>query len=145
VTMIKPNRRETEQATGLTLRESADALTAGLKLCEQLDAKMALVTLDRDGMLLVEASGYGEFFPTQSRDIYDITGAGDMVLAMVGLCLASGRTTPDDAVRLGNVAAGLEVQRSGVAVLSRDEIRAELFSAHHGTATKVVPREAAAR
>ena len=54
--------------------------------------------------------------------MYDITGAGDMVMAMIGLCLASG-TDPADAVRLGNVAAGLEVERTGVAVIYRDEIR----------------------
>ncbi len=137
VTVIKPNRSETEHATGIKIAQPTDAMAAGRKLCEQLDAKMALVTLDRDGMLLVEQTGFGEFFPTQARSIYDITGAGDMVLAMVGLCLASG-TTPDDAVRLGNVAAGLEVERAGVTVLYRDEIRAELLSIRHGSASKVV-------
>lgn len=144
VTVIKPNRRETEHATGTKISEPADALVAGRQLCELLDAKMALVTLDRDGMLLVEQSGLGEVFPTQARSIYDITGAGDMVMAMVGLCLASG-TNADDAVRLGNVAAGLEVERAGVAVIYRDEIRAELLSRRHGGVLKIVTREQAAR
>ncbi len=144
VTVIKPNRRETEQATGVAIREPADALAAGRLLCERLDAKRALVTLDRDGMLLVEATGYGEFFPTEARAIYDITGAGDMVLAMVGMCLAAG-TSAEDAVRLANVAAGLEVERAGVATISRDEVRAELFSSRHSGASKIVTRQQAAR
>jgi D-beta-D-heptose 7-phosphate kinase/D-beta-D-heptose 1-phosphate adenosyltransferase len=67
-----------------------------------------------------------------------------MVLAMVGLCLASG-TSADDAVRLGNVAAGLEVERAGVAVIYRDEIRAELLSLRHGSTAKIVTRAHAGR
>ena len=144
VTVIKPNRGETEHATGMKIAQPNDALAAGRKLCEQLDAKMALITLDRDGMLLVEQTGFGEFFPTQARSIYDITGAGDMVLAMVGLCLASGASA-EDAVRLANLAAGLEVERAGVAVIYRDEIRAELLSLRHGSTTKIVTRRQAAR
>ena len=54
-----------------------------------------------------------------------------MVMAMIGLCLAGG-TDAADAVRLANVAAGLEVERSGVAVVYRDEIRAELLAGHDG-------------
>jgi len=137
VTMIKPNRLETELATGRKIRLPAEAEQAGRLLCEQLDARMALITLDRDGMMLVEADGTGEMFPTQARAVYDITGAGDMVLAMIGLCLAGG-TTPGDAVRLANVAAGLEVERAGVAVIYRDEIHSALLADRAGMARKVV-------
>ena len=114
------------------------------QLCHDLAARMALITLDRDGMMLVGADGKGELFPTQARNIYDIAGAGDMVMAVVGLCLASG-TSAADAVRLGNVAAGLEVERSGVAVVYRDEIRAELLAGRDGPARKIVTLEEAAR
>jgi D-beta-D-heptose 7-phosphate kinase / D-beta-D-heptose 1-phosphate adenosyltransferase len=137
VTVIKPNRLETELATGLKIVTEADALTAGRKLCQDLAAKMALVTLDRDGMMLVKNDGTGEIFPTHARAVYDITGAGDMVLAMVGLCLAAG-ALPAQAVRLGNVAAGLEVERAGVAVIFRDEILAELLTGPDGAARKIV-------
>ena len=94
-------------------------------------------------MLLVNRDGTGQTFPTQARAVYDITGAGDMVLAMVGLCLAAGADAAD-AVRLGNVAAGLEVQRSGVAVIYRDEIVAELASASGKLTHKVVSLRQAA-
>ena len=63
----------------------------------------ALVTLDRDGMALVRADGRAEIVPTRPRQVYDITGAGDMVLAVVGLCLAGGADY-DEAAALGNVA-----------------------------------------
>src|SRR4029077_11305594 len=86
-----------------------------------------IVTLDRDGMALVLPDGRGEIVPTQPRDVYDITGAGDMVLAMIGVCLASG-LLPNDALRLGNVAGGLEVEKVGVAVIPRSEIRERLLA-----------------
>ncbi|HEV3138176.1 MAG TPA: D-glycero-beta-D-manno-heptose 1-phosphate adenylyltransferase [Pirellulales bacterium] len=140
-TVIKPNRLEAELATGRKIAGAADALAAGRQLCQDLDAKMALITLDRDGMMLVQRDGTGETFPTRARAVYDITGAGDMVMAMVGLCLA-GRVAAADAVRLGNVAAGLEVERAGVAVIYRDELRRELVSLGGGS-QKIVTREQA--
>jgi D-beta-D-heptose 7-phosphate kinase/D-beta-D-heptose 1-phosphate adenosyltransferase len=143
-TVIKPNRIESEQATGLAIETQADALAAGRQLCARLEARMALVTLDRDGMMLVERNGFGENFPTQARAVYDITGAGDMVMAAFGLCLAAG-TGPEDAARLANMAAGLEVERTGVALVSRDEIRAEILSARHAGTSKIVTREQAAK
>jgi D-beta-D-heptose 7-phosphate kinase / D-beta-D-heptose 1-phosphate adenosyltransferase len=142
VTVIKPNRLETELATGRKIVGAADALAAGRQLCQDLDAQMALITLDRDGMMLVQRDGSGKIFPTHARAVYDITGAGDMVLAVVGLCLADG-VAAADAVRLGNVAAGLEVERAGVAVIYRDELRAELLSLRGGGPQKVVTREQA--
>ena len=143
-TVIKPNRLEAEMATGQRIGQPADALAAGRRLCQDLAAEMALITLDRDGMMLVGSDGNGELFATQARNVYDIAGAGDMVMAVVGLCLAAG-TSAADAVRLGNIAAGLEVERSGVAVVYRDEIRAELLSGRGRPARKIVTLDEAAR
>lgn len=140
-TTMTPNRLETELATGITIREPADAYRAGWKLCSELDLQMAIVTLDRDGMALVRPDGPGELFPTQARSVYDITGAGDMVLAMIGVALADG-ATPETALQLGNVAAGLEVEKIGVAVVSRDEIRARLLADRVAAASKVVTLDA---
>ena len=144
VTVIKPNRLEAEIATGRKISATPDALAAGRQLCHDLAAQMALVTLDRDGMMLVKRDGTGEIFSTRARAVYDITGAGDMVMAMIGLCLAAG-TDPADAVRLGNVAAGLEVERSGATVILRDEIRSELLSGRGTAAQKVISLDQAAR
>ena len=99
-----------------------------------------LVTLDRDGMALVRADGRAELVPTRPRQVYDITGAGDMVLAVVGLCLAGGADY-DEAAALGNVAGGLEVEKIGVALLSREEILRDLIDHHRPEAGKRLDRE----
>ena len=103
----------------------------------ELDLEMAIVTLDRDGMALVRPGQPGELFPTQARSVYDITGAGDMVLSMIGVALAAG-TTPEVAIQLGNVAAGIEVEKIGVAIVTRDEIRGWLVGQLGGRGSKLV-------
>jgi len=126
-TTMTPNRLEAETATGVRIARPDDAYIAGRTLCRQLDLRMAIVTLDSDGMALVERDGSAEHFPTRKREVYDITGAGDMVLAMIGVCLAGGASTAD-AIRLGNIAGGLEVEKVGVVVIPRDEIRSEILA-----------------
>lgn len=143
VTLVKPNRVEAETATGRRIQHPADAISAGADLCRKMDAAMALVTLDRDGMMLVDRAGKGEFFPTHARAVYDITGAGDMVIAMMALAMAGGADAAD-AVRLANVAAGLEVDRAGVAVVYRDEIRSEILLNRDSPAKKIVALDHAA-
>jgi D-beta-D-heptose 7-phosphate kinase/D-beta-D-heptose 1-phosphate adenosyltransferase len=142
-TLVKPNRVETELATGHKIGSADDALAAGRQLCRDVAIDLVLVTLDRDGMVLVRQDGRGETFSTHARAVYDITGAGDMVMAMVGLCLAA-KLDVADAVRLGNAAAGLEVERTGVAVIYRQEILAELAASDGGIARKIATRQQAA-
>ncbi len=124
-TLIKPNRHETEYATGLTIDHPDDAVAAGRQLCRQLGVRWSIVTLDAEGMALVESDGSGKVFPTRARGVFDITGAGDMVMAVLALCIAE-TVAADKAVQIANVAAGLEVDRSGVCTLTREEIRDEL-------------------
>ena len=121
VSLIKPNRLETSLATGQSIKTHDDAITAGKKLCSTYGIDSAVITLDSDGMCLVHRDGRGIVFPTTARSVYDITGAGDMVLSVLGLCLAGG-VHVEHAIQIANVAAGLEIDRAGVAVLSRDEI-----------------------
>ncbi len=151
--VLKPNRIEAELASGIRIVTPDDAIRAGDLLCQRLGLQAAVITLDCDGMVLCQPGQPGRLFPTQTREVYDITGAGDMGLAMLGLVLANpaphvypkpGTPLPlditaalPDAVRLANVAAGLEVQRWGVAPISRDEIRAELL-AQSGAGGKIV-------
>jgi D-beta-D-heptose 7-phosphate kinase/D-beta-D-heptose 1-phosphate adenosyltransferase len=125
-TSMTPNRLEAELATGLKIITAADAFAAADQLRRQLDLDLGIVTLDRDGMALVDASGHGAIFPTRPRAVYDITGAGDMALAMIGVSLAAGIPAAQ-ALRLANIAAGLEVEKVGVAVIPRAEIRARLL------------------
>ncbi|MEQ8785895.1 MAG: D-glycero-beta-D-manno-heptose 1-phosphate adenylyltransferase [Pirellulaceae bacterium] len=143
-TLIKPNRAETAAAVGQRIDSGDDAREAGRKLCRRLAVEMAVITLDRDGMALVRHDGTSQLVPTTVRSVYDITGAGDMVLATLGACLAGG-VAIEDAVRLANVTAGLEVQRPGTAVVTRDEIQAELASTQRLGSRKVVDCQTAAR
>ncbi len=140
VNCMTPNRLEAQLATGMTIRCPDDALSLGRRLVETLGMDAALVTLDRDGMALSRSDGRAELIPTRPRQVYDITGAGDMVLAIVGLCLASGADY-DEAAALGNVAGGLEVEKIGVALLSREEILRDLMEHQHGGPSKVYDRK----
>ena len=126
-TVLKPNRSETETVTGIQIRRPQDAFRAGQQLCEDLDLEMAIITLDRDGMALVPRDEAPQLFSTLPRSVYDITGAGDMVLAMLGLCWAN-QLTPAIATQLSNVAGSLEVEHTGVTKITRDQMRAELLS-----------------
>jgi D-beta-D-heptose 7-phosphate kinase/D-beta-D-heptose 1-phosphate adenosyltransferase len=143
-TAVTPNRFEAEQATGLKIIRPQDALPAGRQLCQQLGLEAAIVTLDSDGMFLASADGSGEHFPTRPRKVYDITGAGDMVLSVIGLCMACG-VARDDMVRLANIAGGLEVEQVGVVPISRAEIRLDILrSGKEGAAGKIVDLNEAA-
>jgi D-beta-D-heptose 7-phosphate kinase/D-beta-D-heptose 1-phosphate adenosyltransferase len=134
---MTPNRQEAQLATGLSINRPEDAFAVGRRLVETLGMEAVLVTLDRDGMALVHADGRAELVPTRPRQVYDITGAGDMVLSVVGLCLASGAGYAESAA-LGNVAGGLEVEKFGVALLSREEILRDLIHHHRPEGSKLL-------
>jgi len=87
-TLVKPNRRETELVTGKAIHSPMDALDAGRTLVQRHGFKAVVVTLDGEGMAVVTADGVAEHVPTRPRQVSDITGAGDMALAVLGLCLA---------------------------------------------------------
>ncbi len=144
---ITPNRLEAGLAVGRVLNDATAALESAAELRERLDLDAAVVTLDKEGMALAHADGRRIVFPTRPRQVYDITGAGDMVMAVLGMALAAGADY-DPAIRLANVAGGLEVEKVGVAVVTRDEIIGDLLRAgERGEAgwDKVRVREALVR
>ena len=143
-TLLKPNRTETRQATKSEIVQPSDGIDAGRQLCRQLDLDMAVITLDRDGMVLVSQDLKGEAVPTTARSVYDITGAGDMVLAMLGVALGGG-ADPLTAVHLANLAAGLQVERMGVAVIRPADLHAQLVGHRCSGDSKIVTCEEAAQ
>jgi len=126
---MTPNRLEAGLATGRTLETTEEALEAACQLRKQLEMEAAIITLDKDGMALEHRDGRRQVFPTRPRQVYDITGAGDMVMSVLGMTLAAGADY-DPAIRLANVAGGLEVEKIGVATVTRDEILRDLL--RHG-------------
>lgn len=136
-TTMTPNRTEAELATGIKIESGEEAQRAAWKLCRELKLDLGIVTLDRDGMALVHPDGHGDVYPTKARAVYDITGAGDMVLAMIGICLGA-KVAPADAIRLGNVAGGLEVEKVGCAAIPRTEIMSRLLAERAAGVGKVV-------
>ena len=134
---MTPNRLEAQLATGMSIATPEDALAVGRRLIETHGIEAVLITLDRDGMALVRADGRSDLLPTRPRQVYDITGAGDMVLAIVGLCIACGADF-DEAAELGNIAGGLEVEKFGVALLDRAEIIRDLVNHHRPEESKIL-------
>jgi D-beta-D-heptose 7-phosphate kinase/D-beta-D-heptose 1-phosphate adenosyltransferase len=126
-TCITPNRVEAGRAAGMRITTPQEGIQAGRRLLD-FGVESVVVTLDRDGMAWVDRSGREQWFPARERQVCDITGAGDMVLAVLGYLLAAGADTAS-AIEVANVAGGLEVERLGVVPLSRHEILAELSPA----------------
>jgi D-beta-D-heptose 7-phosphate kinase/D-beta-D-heptose 1-phosphate adenosyltransferase len=134
---LTPNRYETERATGLRLSAPEAWQPAARKLIDDLGLDACLVTLDRDGMFLAGRDGSAHHIRTAPREVYDVTGAGDVVLAIFGLFMISGAQL-EQAARLANIAAGLEVGKQGATVVSRAELAMALRLSHHGSAGKIL-------
>lgn len=143
-TGVTPNRSETHKATGREVRTIADAFAAGDQLVSQFELDMAFVTLDRDGIVLARRDCEPVHLPTRPREVCDITGAGDMVLAMIGVGMAA-HVDPVDLCKLANVAGGLEVEQVGVVPISRKEILTDLLRGARTTTGKCCTVEEVAR
>ena len=127
MTAITPNRLEASLATGIKVDSVEMAIKAASELQDRLNLDAAVVTLDKDGMAYAFRDGRSGVSPTRPRQVYDITGAGDMVLSVLGLCVAA-QVDLVTAMRLANIAGGLEVERIGVAILSRQDLIQDIQS-----------------
>jgi D-beta-D-heptose 7-phosphate kinase / D-beta-D-heptose 1-phosphate adenosyltransferase len=136
-TAITPNRYETEMATGMKLTDRDAWRTAADSLVRKLRLRACLVTLDRDGMYLAESGGRGSFISTSPREVYDVTGAGDVVLAVFGLLVIAGLGFAS-AAAVANIAAGIEVGRLGTEIISRDDLARALAPRHDNIERKIV-------
>jgi D-beta-D-heptose 7-phosphate kinase / D-beta-D-heptose 1-phosphate adenosyltransferase len=129
-TCLKLNRTETEKATGLPARSAEQYARAAKKLLDTLLLEAVVITLDKDGAYLATRNGTERRVATRARQVADVTGAGDMVLAALAASRAAGADWVD-AVALSNVAGGLEVERFGAVPVKPDEIVLELISESH--------------
>ena len=122
-TLLTPNRSEFREVVGRWKDESELAAKAA-QLREKLQLNALLVTRSEEGMSLF-TSDSSTHEPTQAREVYDVSGAGDTVIATLGLMLAAGVSMPD-AMRIANRAAGIVVGKLGTATVTRDELLAAL-------------------
>ncbi len=136
-TALTPNRYETERATGIRLKDRSAWRAAAEKLLKDLDLRACLITLDRDGMYLAERDGARAHIPTTPRDVYDVTGAGDVVLAVFGLLVIAGLSF-HSAAAIANLAAGIEVGRIGAEIVTSDDLANALQPVHNGFERKIV-------
>jgi D-beta-D-heptose 7-phosphate kinase/D-beta-D-heptose 1-phosphate adenosyltransferase len=136
VTVFKPNLVE----LSAVLREDIHPDNAEwlARVREELGCENLLVTMGEDGMALSTASGEYVRVPAVARSVYDVSGAGDTVIAAIAVALAAGATAAEAAV-LANHAAALEVAKAGVATVSQDELRTAVRE-HHERAVSMAAR-----
>jgi D-beta-D-heptose 7-phosphate kinase/D-beta-D-heptose 1-phosphate adenosyltransferase len=126
ITLIKPNLHEAERLLGLTIGNEQQLEEAGQRLLEKFDCPYALVSRGEAGMSLFDR-GHSHHFPTVARDIFDVTGAGDTVIAALAMARAAGAEM-EEAVMLANHAAGVAVGKVGTATVSQSELLADFNS-----------------
>jgi D-beta-D-heptose 7-phosphate kinase / D-beta-D-heptose 1-phosphate adenosyltransferase len=135
-TILTPNRKEAELASGISIVGDEGLERAAAALVKDADLAALLITRSEEGMSLFQASGASVHIPTVAREVYDVTGAGDTVLAVIGFVLACGRSF-EEAARLANVAAGIAVGKLGTSTVSPAEIIDEVGRGHRDSDAKI--------
>ena len=123
-TTICPNLSELSQATGIDRDNLPDLVSAGKRLVQETRIEFMTVTMSEKGILVLRsASSFHS--QARAREVFDVSGAGDTVIATLAVCLARA-VDAESAVNLANVAAGIVVGKTGTAPISRSELVAEL-------------------
>jgi D-beta-D-heptose 7-phosphate kinase/D-beta-D-heptose 1-phosphate adenosyltransferase len=125
--VITPNHHEAGRALGIEISNEADLCRTGATLVERFDFKAVLITKGEEGISLFEKGStlIHTPFPTEAREVFDVTGAGDTVIGVFALAMAAGASFKEAAV-LANHAAGIVVGKIGTATVSREELAKSL-------------------
>jgi D-beta-D-heptose 7-phosphate kinase/D-beta-D-heptose 1-phosphate adenosyltransferase len=123
--IVTPNHLEASQATGIEIVDDESLRRAGRQLLESLGAQAVLVTRGEHGMSLFEADGAESHIPTVAKQVFDVTGAGDTVIATLAAARAVGADWPD-AATLANYAAGYVVGLVGTATVKPDALHRQI-------------------
>ncbi|OFV91332.1 MAG: hypothetical protein A3H28_13585 [Acidobacteria bacterium RIFCSPLOWO2_02_FULL_61_28] len=143
-TVLTPNAAEAEAALGISFSAAADVSSIAWERAvqdrlEELSLDALLITRGPEGLSLIDRTGF-HHFPTSAREVFDVTGAGDTVLAAFALAVASGASCRE-AAQLGNLAAGVAVGKAGAAVVYPFEVERELDARHFSAESKIRPRD----
>jgi len=124
--ILTPNMHEFEAIVG-PCKSEEQLVEKGQQLISELQLEALLVTRGEHGMTLIQPGKQELHFPARSRDVFDVTGAGDTVISVLGASLAAGKTLAE-AVALANIAAGIAVSKVGTVAVSGPELRREIQS-----------------
>lgn len=128
VSLITPNIHEASVASGIEIKDENSLINAGRALLRKVSCDAALITRGEHGMSLFEKNKVSHI-PTVARNVYDVTGAGDTVIATFTLAYAAGANMEEAAV-IANHAAGIVVSELGTAVVTQDQLRKSLVANH---------------
>lgn len=128
--LLTPNRKEAEQATNIRIYDKQSLTHALLKLKNECDLDISLITLSEDGIAIYKDEL--RIFPTAAKEVYDVTGAGDTVIASMTFALSVGKDI-DESVKFANLAAGVVVGKVGSVPVTIEEIEDYEASLHKST------------
>jgi len=135
VTVLTPNLKEASLASGIEINDDSSLAAAGAALLQQSGVAKLLITCGKEGMVFFEPGCRPHRISTHAREVYDVSGAGDTVVAVLGLGLAAGMPFKNS-VGLANIAAGIVVGKVGTATVTRRELNRALKLAAEDTADK---------
>ena len=128
--LLTPNKKEAQLATGIDIKDDASLQEALLQLKSECDLTVSLITLSEDGIAIFDSEL--KRFPTVAKEVFDVTGAGDTVIASIAYALSAGKSI-DETAQFANLAAGVVVGKIGSATVSIDEIEEYEASLHKST------------
>ncbi len=134
-TLITPNKKEASLASNMEITGSSDLYRAAASLFEKVKMDNLLITCGKDGMVLFEKDKPPYHIHTEARQVFDVSGAGDTVLAVIGLACAGGATFRQAAL-LANFAAGIVVGKMGTAAVTQIELASVITPGHSDTCSK---------
>lgn len=118
--LVTPNKKEAEELCGRRLDTDQEVLVYGKQLLSELNSNL-LITRGERGMSLLEKNGASVHIPTKAREVFDVSGAGDTVIATLALSLAAGASLSESA-QIANHAAGIVVDKIGTATTTQEEL-----------------------
>ncbi len=139
-TLLTPNRKEAETASGIAIKDSDSLTRAANVIMETVGLQHLLITRSDEGMSLFSKGCEAVHIPTVAREVFDVSGAGDTVLATLAVAIASGFAMAE-AARLANVAAGIAVGKLGTSVVTPQEIIEVVALSHHDSDSKIKTRD----
>jgi len=139
-TLLTPNRKEAQAASGIAIVDEVSLGNAGRNLQRELDLDALVLTRSEEGMSLFLRDGRELHMPTKAREVFDVSGAGDTVLSLIGVGLAAGLDL-EQAAKISNLAAGVVVGKVGTSTVSPEEILQACGAAYADADLKIKDRQ----